>query len=283
MGSWVTKNTGDTWTATEQNLVSNEIENAETAGSETPSAGSTDQLGKAITNIASNADYYTDSGAANAYVLSSISPNKSPSSYRVGMEIRWRTSNANTGSSTVNVATLGIKNIKREDGSTNPFAGEISDKRINEAIYDGTNFRLKNPTNNPCFSAYLSGDQTPTSGVVTVVQFDTENYDIGGYYDSSTNYRFTPLIPGKYHFTANLHFVSDVNFAADLNIAKNGTNVYRESTVTINSGQVGLSMNATIELNGSTDYVDIRGLILSGGTIHFESDFSQFSAFRLID
>jgi hypothetical protein len=143
MGQWVTKSTGDTLTAAEWNLSADEIENLETTGSVTPSSGSSDQQAKAVTNIAANADYYTDGGVTDAYVLSVISPNKAPTVLRVGQRIRWRTSNINTGASTVNVAGLGIKNIKKEDGSTDPSAGDISISVENEAVYDGTVFRLK--------------------------------------------------------------------------------------------------------------------------------------------
>lgn len=139
-----TKSTGQTVSAAEFNQLPDELENVVTAGSGTPASGTLDQVAKAITDISSNADYYTDSGAADAYVLTSISPNESPQFYRNGMRIRFRTSNANTGASTVNVATLGVKNIKKEDGASDPDAGDISSAIENVAVYDGTNFRLKN-------------------------------------------------------------------------------------------------------------------------------------------
>jgi len=137
-----TKVNGDTISATEFNQLPDELENVVTAGSGTPAAGTVDQVSKAIVDIVANADFYTDSGAADAYVLTATAPNKSPQSYRTGMKVRFRTSNANTGASVINVATLGSKNIKKQDGSSDPDAGDISDARENILSYDGTVFRI---------------------------------------------------------------------------------------------------------------------------------------------
>lgn len=142
MGSWATKSTGDTLTATEFNLVANEIENQETAGTETPAAGTSDQLAKSIVNCVGNADFYTGGGAADVYTATVIAPNKSPTSLRVGMKVRFRPSANNTGASTIDVATLGVENIKLQNGSSNPAAGDISTARDTELRWDGANFRI---------------------------------------------------------------------------------------------------------------------------------------------
>ena len=55
-------------------------------------------------------------------------------------------------------------------------------------------------TMTPAFQAYLNSAQAITSGVNTKVQFDTEVFDTASAFDSSTNYRFTPLTAGKYFF-----------------------------------------------------------------------------------
>jgi hypothetical protein len=126
------------------NMRQDEVKNAITASSQTVDTTNTenDQLAKGIVNFVANADFYTDSGAVNTYVLSAVSPNKSPTTYRVGMRVRFRTTNANTGASTVNVATLGAKTIKQQDGTSDVTAGQIRDDAVNILEYDGTNFRL---------------------------------------------------------------------------------------------------------------------------------------------
>lgn len=59
--------------------------------------------------------YAVDSGATNAYV---IALPYTPSGYVDGLNINFRPTNTNTGASTVNVNGLGVKSIKRLDGST---------------------------------------------------------------------------------------------------------------------------------------------------------------------
>ena len=62
-----------------------------------------------------------------------------------------------------------------------------------------TNF----PDNTPAFCAYLSASQTGIPHeTFTKVNFNTELFDEGGYYDTS-NYRWTPPV-GKYVIFANL-------------------------------------------------------------------------------
>lgn len=70
------------------------------------------------------AHYYTDGGTANTYVLSKTGNKKAPTSYQDGAVFEYIAANPNTGASTVNVAGLGVKNIKLKGGA-NPAAGEI--------------------------------------------------------------------------------------------------------------------------------------------------------------
>lgn len=66
-------------------------------------------------------NYAADTGAANAYLVSL--PN-APASYTDGLLVSMKTSNANTGASTINVNGLGVKNIKTAAGS-DPVANDI--------------------------------------------------------------------------------------------------------------------------------------------------------------
>ncbi len=59
-------------------------------------------------------NYAVDTGAANAYV---VTLPYAPASYSDGLEVVFRTSNANTGASTINANSLGIKAIVHTDGS----------------------------------------------------------------------------------------------------------------------------------------------------------------------
>lgn len=128
---------GNSVGATEWNQLA-DIDNAITSSGQTPATGNLNQLGIAMAINAAGADFYSDSGAANAYVLTAINALRSPHAYFDGMRVRFRPDNANTTASTVNVATLGVKSIKKADGTTDPAAGDISaaddlEIRYNEA------------------------------------------------------------------------------------------------------------------------------------------------------
>ena len=87
------------------------------------------QLSKAVANYVASGSFYTDSGIANAYVLNTTGSFQAPTAYVDGMEVRFRTSNTNTGASTININGLGAKNIKNSDGTTDILAGFISNNR----------------------------------------------------------------------------------------------------------------------------------------------------------
>jgi len=57
---------------------------------------------------AGGAAYHKDTGAVNAYVLTPVSPRKSPPAYFDGFTVEFEPGNDNTGASTVNVAALGV-------------------------------------------------------------------------------------------------------------------------------------------------------------------------------
>lgn len=119
--------------ATDFNADQDEFENAITTADDTldPAGGpDTDlfMLSKAIAGYAGASWAYQDSGAADAYVLSIASNLKPPTKYFDNMMVAFKPGNTNTGASTVNVAGLGVKNIKIE--GTDPVAGEIATAKI---------------------------------------------------------------------------------------------------------------------------------------------------------
>lgn len=105
------KITGSTLTAVEWNQLPQEVQNIITAAGLTLSNADLNQLGKGLAQYAANGDFYTDSGAADAYVLTAVNSKQAPPSYKDGMRVRFEAANANTGASTVNPAGLGVKSI----------------------------------------------------------------------------------------------------------------------------------------------------------------------------
>jgi len=86
--------------------------------------------------------YYDDSGSADDYVLTVTSGFKSHQSYFDGMTVIFKPANTNTGASTVNVDSLGDKDITLHDG-TALSAGDILTANYVVARYDSGNDRFE--------------------------------------------------------------------------------------------------------------------------------------------
>jgi hypothetical protein len=119
-----------------------DLENLITSSGQTPNTSLINQIPQAVANYVAIADCYTDSGTANNYILTSINTFKSPTAYVDGMRVRFITANANTGASTVNVANLGTKNIKKEDGTTDLTANDIPANNEITLIYRNGVFKI---------------------------------------------------------------------------------------------------------------------------------------------
>ena len=143
----------------------------------------------------------------------------------------------------------------------------------------------------PAFEACLSNDQTVSHATLTKVQFDQERFDTDNCYDNSTNYRFTPTVAGKYHIYSTVQFKTSGYdmYAGQMYVRKNGSN-YLSDRITPNNSSIleaPVTVSTTIDMNGSTDYIEIFGYIeRHGGSDdqRFESGLknSFFGAYKLI-
>jgi hypothetical protein len=146
--------------------------------------------------------------------------------------------------------------------------------------------------NTPAFEANLSSNQTSVGDhVLTKIQFDQERFDTDGCYDNSTNYRFTPTTAGKYfvysYFVGGAGGGNADNKNTRLNIYKNGSAV-RSVFNLMNTGyenEADLTINAVVDMNGSSDYLEIFASINSvanSGSNNFQADNCSFGAYKLI-
>jgi hypothetical protein len=263
---------GNTISASEFNQLA-EIDNLISTSGQTPSLTNLEQISTGSARYSSAGQFYTDSGTANAYVLSPVSPFKSPVSatagegYFNGMVVIYRPGNPNTGPSTVNVNGAGVKNIKKADGTTDPDRGQISTTEDIVLRYNGTSFIIVDKrSNTPAFQAFKSSNQTVTAGVITKITFGTENLDTHNYYDNAINHRFTPLVAGWYFINASVKFVDATITAqgAFLYIYRNGSLLQSSTMPYFDNGDAVISVSNMIYFNGSTDYVEIFGQ--TGGT-----------------
>jgi len=130
----------------------------------------------------------------------------------------------------------------------------------------------------PAFSAYRNTSQSISNNTWTKIQINTEEYDTGSCFDPSTNYRFTPNVAGYYLFTFGLLMNStsnDVMELASSEVYKNGSAI----TVSTSRGgytpyapiskfrDAGVSGSVMLYMNGTTDYVELYGRVVGGGTL----------------
>jgi len=143
-------------------------------------------------------------------------------------------------------------------------------------------------TSYPAFEAHLSSDQSISNLTVTKVQFDTEVFDSNSAYDNSSNYRFTPQVAGKYFVYANVQ-LQEGSFNIqqhNTDIYKNGSQ-YRNNTMYVSPSEFSYHSaytSAIMDLNGSSDYVEIFTLYReAGGTPNIDGDTKStyFGAYRI--
>ena len=143
--------------ASEFNNLAQELEHVISSLNEPLDGTLTNQLAKAIASYASSGDYYTDSGTANTYVLTVVGSREAPSGFFTGMRVAFLATNANTGASTINVSSLGSRNIVGIDGTSALASGDISTGQITRLWYDGTNFRLDSSSSSSSKDLIIEG------------------------------------------------------------------------------------------------------------------------------
>ena len=136
----------------------------------------------------------------------------------------------------------------------------------------------------PIFKAYRSTNQSITASTETLVQFDTEIFDPQNEYDNATNFRYTPQREGYYMIVARIGYtgISDVA-RLEVRIRKNGTvNDYGMITGrSENEQDLIMSNSAIIEMNGTTDYIDIAGFSINSGNMIGNIAKTNFAAFYI--
>ena len=187
--------------------------------------------------------------------------------------------------------TLKVENIQTSSGS-----GTITLGQSGETINFPSGVTITNSgtskINHPAFEAYLSADQSGNADNTTVKgQIDTEIFDTDNCYDNSTNYRFTPNVAGKYFVYASAKIQCDTSNTmaySQIRIYKNGSN-YKQAMfdpVDNQANSLNLYVNAIMDMNGTTDYVELYGYLNttgSGNTWRFDADTKStwFGAYRL--
>ena len=124
--------------------------------------------------------------------------------------------------------------------------------------------------NMPAFSAINATYQTVSASTWTKVVLNTktgtQGFDTNNYFDATTNYRFTPLIAGYYQINGIVSCGATVvnPTGGGVSIYKNGSGYINSSVQTATASNPSYSVSAIIYLNGSTDYVELYGIVYGG-------------------
>lgn len=123
--------------------------------------------------------------------------------------------------------------------------------------------------NGPAFSAYRPAAQGIPTGAWTKVGMGTEEYDTGNCFDSTTNFRFQPNVPGYYNIVGHVMYSPASSGLGYISLYKNGT-VFKYGThASFNTFDgAWLHVVSTVFLNGSTDYVELFTFQSSGATLN---------------
>jgi hypothetical protein len=277
MANFITnKQTGQNLSAPEWNQF-NEINNLLLTAGITPSDAVTTQMANAVARYSAGSTFYTDSGAANTYILTSSNGFATPvlngAGYFNGMTIVFRAGNANSGASTVNVNSAGVKNLKKTDG-TDVATGDILTTVDVVFRYDGTNF-IKLEGVNPATAtiqgkSYLPKNITIANNVAS--PNDTIDFGAGTYITLAGNQIYLPAISKKIQASGSWTAGTGQNgldtgaravstFYRTYVVQNNSTQAYdilfstSASSPTIPSGysNLGLLNYALIRVNGSNN------------------------------
>ena len=208
-------------------------------------------------------------GTANA--ITATAP-VSMSAYAAGQRFSFVVGTTNTGSATINLNSIGARTIKKY-ATQDIAAGDLLAGSVAEVIYDGTYFQLLGkPSGEPAFCAYRSAStQTVSAGAATKAQLNSEEFDTDAAFDNATNYRFAPLVAGYYAISGQITgYASGALTNVSAAIRKNGSAVRTASCNTaFNANSSSVVVAGVIYLNGSTDYVELWGLVSGSGTLGF--------------
>jgi len=173
-----------------------------------------------------------------------------------------------------------------------PSAGSVGTSQLaNDAV---TKDKVSNLMY-PAFEAFLSSDQNLSDATHAKVQFDTEVFDTDNCYDNSTNYRFLPTVSGKYVVYGNIEGDGEGTNKTNrviIQIYKNGSNVGRHyyfAGTDSPSNNITQSIMKVIEMNGTSDYVEIFAFVDAVSTVQAKLESGNpdlrtyFGAYRIGD
>jgi hypothetical protein len=114
----------------------------------------------------------------------------------------------------------------------------------------------------PAFSAYQSSAQTLSSNTATKIQFQTKLFDTNNNFDNATNYRFTPTVAGYYQVNAAIQAQTSFT-GGTIYLYKNGSSQFATGMAVVSGGGT-FVLSHLVQMNGTTDYLEVYGNIGTG-------------------
>jgi hypothetical protein len=166
-----------------------------------------------------------------------------------------------------------IPSASATGSGTMTLAGPSTNSNQTVTIPDATGTMMVSG-NMPTFSAYSTSSQNPTTNVATKITFNVEEWDTNNNFASST---FTPTVAGYYQINAMLRVgASGAMTNAWVALYKNGS-VYKRAQELGNANSMTnaqVVLSEMVYCNGSTDYIEIYGLI-AGSSLVFDNSNGQ--------
>jgi len=143
--------------------------------------------------------------------------------------------------------------------------------------------------NTPAFFVRNDSNQDVSHGSENLITLDTEILDTDNAFASN---KFTPQTAGKYFITAQFSGSDDATTSGNLaylvlKIRKNGSSYQSRAVFNLNNNpgrQGSLSVQAIVDLNGSSDYVDFSAEVGTNdsSTGRIIGDYARASGFKVI-
>jgi hypothetical protein len=133
----------------------------------------------------------------------------------------------------------------------------------------------------PIVSVTLSVAQTAVaSGVPTKITFQSKEYDTGGYFDSTSNFRYQPLVGGFYQVEVSMQPAPSGTGLVGVSIFKNAAAHKAGGKYANNAAGVIVKAGAIVQMNGSTDFIEAFGFQTTGAamTLPVSSTATYFQA-----
>ncbi len=151
--------------------------------------------------------------------------------------------------------------IASQTGTGTKFVVDTSPTLVTPILGVATATSINGKTvQNVSFSVHKNGtDQTGiTNSTPVKATFSTKDFDVGTYFDTSAS-RYTPLVAGKYLFTAQTFFTGGVVDQQSFNcmIYKNGSSVKQGAQQASGTSAATPTCAVILDMNGTTDYVEV--------------------------